>query len=523
MIKEPPSIFNDVIGPVMTGPSSSHTAGPTRIGKLAGQLLGNEIKRAEFVFETNGSFAMTYKGQGSDRGFLGGLMGWEPQDPRIPYAYQEAARIGLEGTFSVTDFEAEHPNTVIISLTDSSNESIALKAKSVGGGMVEIFEVRGFPVSIKGDYYEVLAFDSVNLNTLEDMESLFSDMGLNSISSEEINHNGSFLLNIKLNTEPSHKSIEALKSILSPREVKILKPILPVLSLGDYDMPFRNGEELLKVAQDKGLSLWEAAILYESARSGWTHDEVFNMMKNIVEVMEGSIIEGLKGKEGLILKHQSSHFKRALEEERILPLGVLNSVIMKTMSVIENNSSLGVVVAAPTAGSCGVLPGSILGTADGLKLSLEEKTKGMLAAGIVGVLIAEQATFAAEVCGCQAECGSASAMAAAGIVQLMGGSCKECLDAASIALQNLLGLICDPVAELVEVPCLGKNVLASVNALTCANMVLGGVDPLIPIDEVIQSMYSVGIMLPRELRCTGLGGLSITKTAQEIKAKIQKY
>ncbi|HHW03739.1 MAG TPA: hypothetical protein GXX35_13200 [Thermoanaerobacterales bacterium] len=150
----------------------------------------------------------------------------------------------------------------------------------------------------------------------------------------------------------------------------------------------------------------------------------------------------------------------------------------------------------------------------------DEKAKALLAAGGIGVLIAEQATFAAEVCGCQAECGAASAMAAAGVVQLAGGTAEQGVAAASIALQNLLYLICDPVAELVEVPCLGKNVMAAVNAVASANMALAGVYPVIPLDEVIQAMYQVGKMLPRDLRCTGLGGLAVTTTGQEIKRRL---
>ena len=140
----------------------------------------------------------------------------------------------------------------------------------------------------------------------------------------------------------------------------------------------------------------------------------------------------------------------------------------------------------------------------------------MLAAGIIGLFIAEHATFAAEVCGCQVECGAGSAMAAAGLVEIMGGSAKEAVDAASMALQNVMGMVCDPVADRVEVPCLGKNVMAGANAIACANMALAGYDKVIPLDETIESMYKVGKMLPPELRCTGLGGLSITPTAQKL-------
>jgi L-serine dehydratase len=144
----------------------------------------------------------------------------------------------------------------------------------------------------------------------------------------------------------------------------------------------------------------------------------------------------------------------------------------------------------------------------------------MLSAGLIGVFIAAQATFAAEVAGCQAECGAGSAMAAAGLVTLAHGTAKQAASAASIALQNILGLICDPVANRVEVPCLGRNVMAASNALASANMALAGFDPVVPLDEVIEIMLQIGQSLPSALRCTALGGLSITKTSQKIAERL---
>jgi L-serine dehydratase len=141
----------------------------------------------------------------------------------------------------------------------------------------------------------------------------------------------------------------------------------------------------------------------------------------------------------------------------------------------------------------------------------------MLAAGLIGVFIVARSTFAAEVCGCQAECGSSSGMTAAALVTLAKGTVAQALGAASMALQNSLGMVCDPVANRVEVPCLGKNVMAASNAFACANMALADFDPVIPLDEVIETMDRVGKSLPSELRCTALGGLSVTKTSKKIE------
>ena len=146
----------------------------------------------------------------------------------------------------------------------------------------------------------------------------------------------------------------------------------------------------------------------------------------------------------------------------------------------------------------------------------EEIIKGLLAAGLSGAFIANQATFGAEVAGCQAENGAASAMAAAGVVELLGGSVEQGFAAASLALQNMLGLICDPVGGLTEIPCISRNVAAMSNAVMAANMVMLGFDPVIPYDETIRTMYEVGRQLPSALRCTCEGGLCVTKTAKEI-------
>ena len=148
-------------------------------------------------------------------------------------------------------------------------------------------------------------------------------------------------------------------------------------------------------------------------------------------------------------------------------------------------------------------------------------TRAMLAAGMIGIFIATHSTFAAEVAGCQAECGAGSGMAAAALVTLAGGTTRQAISAASMALQNTLGMICDPVANRVEVPCLGRNVLAAANALACANMALAGYDPVIPLDEVIEAADAVGKSLPRSLRCTALGGLSVTPTSRRIQEEME--
>jgi L-serine dehydratase len=187
---------------------------------------------------------------------------------------------------------------------------------------------------------------------------------------------------------------------------------------------------------------------------------------------------------------------------------------------MEVKSSMGVIVAAPTAGACAALPGAVIAMAEEMGKDESEMAIAMLAAGLIGVFIATRWTFAAEVGGCQAEGGSAACMAAAALVTLAGGTRDQAIAAASMAFQSMLGLICDPIANRVEAPCLGKNVMAASNALSCANMALAGFDPLIPLDEVIDAAKAVSERMPREHRCTSLGGLAVTPTSLEIEKRL---
>jgi L-serine dehydratase len=279
---------------------------------------------------------------------------------------------------------------------------------------------------------------------------------------------------------------------------------------------------MLEYNKNKSLQLWELAVHYESARGNMSHHQVFQMMTDIVGIMQTSILTGIKGTDyaDRILGYQSGFFHSQLEKDQLLDGGILNTIILYITAMMEMKSAMGVIVAAPTAGSSGTLPGVCIGAATAMGLSPDDMTRAMLAAGLIGIFISTGATFAAEIGGCQAECGAASGMAAAGLVTLKGGTFQQEIAAASMALQNILGMICDPVANRVEVPCLGKNVLAASNALACANMALADFDPVIPLDEVISAMDKVGKSLPSELCCTALGGLSITRTSREIEQKL---
>jgi len=248
-------------------------------------------------------------------------------------------------------------------------------------------------------------------------------------------------------------------------------------------------------------------------------------MRGIYKIMRAAINTGINGTtyEDRILGSQSVKFKELMDDNRLIDgATTLNTIVMYVSAIMEVKSSMGVIVAAPTAGSCGAMPGAVIAVADTLEVSEEDMIKALLSSGLIGVFIAAHSTFAAEVGGWQAECGSGSTMAAAAIVQLAGGSLDQSICASSMALQSSLGMICDPIGNRVEAPCLNRNVMAASNALSCANMALADYDHLIPLDQVIETMYDVGKSIHNTLRCTNLGGLSITKAAKDIEAKLEK-
>jgi len=512
-----PSIFNDVIGPVMRGPSSSHCAASLRIARICRDLMDGNIKNILIEFDPNGSLATTHKSQGSDMGLFGGFLGWEAHDERLPNSEKHIQAAGIEVIIEIIDIAATHPNTYKITLSNEF-ETRKLTAISTGGGMIEVIEIDGTTVSMNGDYFETIIYCSNQENLLQYLKNVVEYDDL-------LCHNGfASFIEIKSQSFPDKTIINELFSLGEISAIKFLNPVLPVMARKNMQVPFITCNEMLQYNEGKNKSLWEWAIDYESARGNMSPDAVFEKMRSIIHIMNDAIETGLKGTyyEDRILGSQSLQFKDKFDADKLVGGDTNNRIIMYVSAIMEVKSSMGVIVAAPTAGSCGALPGALFGTAHSMKLHEDDIIKAMLAAGLIGVFIAAHATFAAEVGGCMAETGSGGGMAAAGIVVLKSGTLKQSIAAASLALQNSLGIICDPIGNRVEAPCLGRNVMAATNAVSCANMALSDYEQLIPLDEVIETMKEVGDRIHHTLRCTNLGGLSTTNTAKKIEAMLEE-
>lgn len=286
-----------------------------------------------------------------------------------------------------------------------------------------------------------------------------------------------------------------------------------------------SGEELVRICNENGIPIWEYAIREEVIRSEASREDVLEKMRRTLHVMmDSSTIaqeQEVKSISGLI-GGDAYKIRSYADRGNTLTGSFINRAMARAMSASEVNAAMGRIVACPTAGSCGILPAVILSAGEELHKTEDELVNALFTAAGVGIIIARNATLAGAEGGCQAECGSAAAMASAAVVEMMGGTPEQALNAAAIVIKNVLGLVCDPVAGLVEVPCAKRNVAGTVSALTTADLVMSGVASKIPFDEVVEAMYRVGRQMPAELRETALGGVAITPTALRLKKEIYK-
>lgn len=284
-----------------------------------------------------------------------------------------------------------------------------------------------------------------------------------------------------------------------------------------------SGEELLKICMEKKVSIWEYSLEEESKSSGISKDKVINKMKKNLEIMRNSAEKGINEKVNSIsglIGGDAYKLSEYIKNENCLTGDFTLKMMARALSCSEVNAAMGRIVASPTAGSCGILPAVLITAGEKLKKSDDDIAKYLLTAGCVGVIIAKKASLAGAEGGCQAECGSAAAMASAAVVEMMGGTPKMALDAAAIVIKCILGLVCDPVAGLVEIPCAKRNALGAVNAAAAADMAMAGVESRIPFDDTVDAMHDVGRRMPCELRETALGGLATTKKGLELKKKV---
>jgi len=284
---------------------------------------------------------------------------------------------------------------------------------------------------------------------------------------------------------------------------------------------FTSGEEMVKYAEERGLTLGEAALEYESALLCMPREALDAEMDRRLQVMIDSVALGLSDEspQMFLLDPSAKKIMDAEREGRLALGGIHTRAAARAMAAMQVNSGQGIVCAAPTGGSAGVIPGIMVTMLEDMKIPRRDAVRSMWAAGAIGWVLATRGTFAAEVCGCQVEIGAAGAMGAGAVVEAVGGLPRQAADAGAIMFQNAMGLVCDLVQAIVEIPCHTRNGSFASQAFICADMILGGYHNAVNIDDTVDAVYSSGRMLPPELRCTSLGGIAVTPSALSMPRK----
>lgn len=283
-----------------------------------------------------------------------------------------------------------------------------------------------------------------------------------------------------------------------------------------------TAKEVIEACDKDNIHIYDLVLQGETKALKMTEEEMKNKIREILEVMKGSSQETLEKSfetEYKMIDGFAKMMNDYQKDKDPLTSKFLVRAMAMAFSTSETNANMGTIAAAPTAGSSGIMPAALMAAKEKYGLDDEVLINGLLTSIGIGQIIGKYATFAGAEGGCQAECGSASAMAAAALVEMLGGSPEEALNAASITLINVMGLACDPIAGLVEYPCTFRNASGVMNSFISADMALAGIKSIVPFDEVCQAMGEVGHLLHESIRETGLGGLAGTKTGQEIRAK----
>ncbi|MGN0059140.1 MAG: L-serine ammonia-lyase, iron-sulfur-dependent, subunit alpha [Coriobacteriales bacterium] len=526
-----PLTLRDIIGPIMVGPSSSHTAGALHVAAMVHNLLDGEPRHVRFTLY--GSFARTGSGHGTDKALVAGILGLHSDDTRIRQSFELAREAGVVIEFeNDCDTDAGHPNTVDIWAESERGSAIEARGVSIGGGAAKLTRINGIDVDVTGEFNSMIVHQVDVPGILSHISGCLADHGIN-IATMTLHRTAKRADAFTVLQIDDPVCPEVADEILSHPSIKSVR-LIPADSLGRsvandatfdraaaedrfQEVDYSRAAELLAYCTQHDLALSEGFMAREHAwlaTQGADAEVAERYLRRVLEVMRASTVPdpeekplgGLIGGESKKLRALAEAHAGVCDEQTAL-------LSANAMGVLETNASMGRIVAAPTAGASGVLPAVLFTLQETKGYSDDELCRALESAAAIGYFIARNATVAGAEGGCQAEVGAASAMAAAAAVELAGGTPRMCLDAAANAIANLLGLVCDPVAGLVQVPCQKRNASAAANALISADAALTGITNLVPFDETVAAMYEVGTALPSELRETSLGGLAACPSA----------
>lgn len=527
--------LRDIIGPIMVGPSSSHTAGALRIALMARNLCGSAPQKAEF--RLLGSFAHTYQGHGTDKALVAGMLGFATDDLRVRDSFRWAAAKGLAFSFT-PDPQADdfaHPNTIDVTVTDEAGCTVCVRGESIGGGAAVITRLDGIDVHITGEHTSVVVRQRDEAGVLAHIARCLSDENVNIATTRMFRERRGQVAYTVLECDQrvSDKVRRAIAEHPGIFDVRVI-PADNAASEGEgakgcsideeqalisfEALDFASGKELLNWCDAHDSTISQAFCAREEtlcASQGCAADTQ-EYLKRALDVMRASTLRPIEEPTesmGGLLGSEAQRMRTFHASGRSVCGDLTAKAATYAMAVLETNASMGRIVAAPTAGSAGVVPGVLMALGEERGFTDEDLARGLSCAAAVGFLITRNATVSGAEGGCQAEVGAACAMAAAATCELAGGTPVQCLNAAANALTSLMGLVCDPVAGLVEVPCQKRNAAGAAVALVSAEIALAGIGNLVDFDQTVDAMFAVGKSLPFELRESALGGLAATPAA----------
>jgi L-serine dehydratase len=524
-----PDFFNDVFGPVMQPGSSSHTAAPCRLGRLAGDLLGEPVARLRVLLDERGSFAGTFGVMAEDRAMVAGVLGLGPDEVGLFRAFELAAAAGVEVGFELTRLdESDHPNTVKFVLTGRSGRAATLVGISTGGGMVETVAVDGFPLRTIGDDFVLLLFEPGGASDASLGDRLAGRLsGL--VSTEAVAAAGRGRLRaFACAVEPD---LEALRDELGVEaaggRLARLRPVLPVLNRpGRRPQLFATMAQWREAATRDGATMWRTALQYEVDSSGWTAAEVLAAMTRLAGLMARQTSAPYDEPGAPPASPFKPDFTAAWARHRASDRGVSDGVTAATIG-LAYGAGAGIpgveTVPGPMAQGGGYLYAALAPVREARGLSDDDLVRGLLVAGGVGAVAFSRTEPTGERIGCTGEAGICGAMAAAGIAEMAGATPLQVEHAASLALQAFTGLPCDPIPGGLCQPCRSRVLAATCCAHVFADLALAGHDAVLPFHEALDVADAVGRSLPAELLCTSRGGACATPTAAARRAAYDEW
>ena len=548
--------LRDVIGPIMVGPSSSHTAGALAIARMARRLCGSAPRRVTFTLY--GSFAHTGRGHGTDKALVAGMLGLAADDLAIRNSFELAERAGIDVALTFdTKTAQEHPNTVDVAIEEQDGTTLDVRGVSIGGGAAVITRIDGIDVDITGEHTSIVVHQQDECGVLAHIASCLATCGINIATTRMFRtRRGADAFTVMETDDAITAQVRAL--IEDHPSVHSVRIIPAAAAQGGADAETdeartadatgvagkpaqggASGAHLDAAAAERELERWDfvsgSELLTRCTQERSTIAQTFRRREEALSALNGTdaaidayldrvldvmrdaahapLDRGTPSTGGLIggEAHAIIASTEAGVPTLLDPLGITATAF--ALATLETNASMGRIVATPTAGSAGVVPAVLLALEERRGFTQEQLREGLLTAAAVGYLVARNASVSGAEGGCQAEVGTACAMAAAAAVEMCGGAPEQALSAASNALTSLMGLVCDPVGGLVEVPCQKRNATAAITSLVSAQIAFAGIENLVDFDETVAAMDAVGRALPFELRESALGGIAAAPSA----------